>query len=286
LTEIEISGQSAFDAIKHTDDEGEFWYARELMALMGYSKWENFSAVVERAAESLRIVQGDEATAVVFRKIGKNPSRQGGRPSEDYRLTRFGAYLTAMAGDDTKPRVAEARIYFAVKAREAEVAPLQLVPQWEIPKSYAAALQLAATQALEIEEKDRHIEEQRAALDWAEPRAAYVDRYVDGASDASTVRDFAKQLGEREKTLRAWLIKRGLIYVIKTNGANEYRPRAMVGPRRHWFDLKDQPEAPRYHNNQMRKTLYITPAGKTGIEALLLKYPIVGQGEFDIDEAS
>ncbi|MEU6058037.1 RhuM family protein [Streptomyces sp. NPDC047097] len=42
----------------------------------------------------------------------------------DYRLTRFGAYLVAMAGDDTKPAVAQARVYFAVRAREAELGAL------------------------------------------------------------------------------------------------------------------------------------------------------------------
>jgi phage antirepressor YoqD-like protein len=274
---------SPFDALKRTDEHGEYWMARDLMRPLGYSTWERFVAVVEKAAESLRIVQGEGVVAEVFRKIAKNPSRQGGRPGEDYRLTRFAAYLTAMAGDDTKPQVAEARIYFAVRTREAEVAPLQLVSDPRVPKSFGAALRLAAEQQLEIEDRDRTIEEQRSALDWAEPRAAYVDKFVDGAGDATTVRDTAKQLEVPERKFREWLIRRGLIYRLP-NG--EYRKRALLGPRQHWFILQDQPQAPRHHNGQIRQTLYVTPAGKVGIEALLLKYPITGQGELDIDEAS
>ncbi len=109
---------------------------------------------------------------------------------------------------------------------------------------------------------------------------------MDGKGDATTVRDLAKQLGVPEKKFRSWMVARHLIYAIKTPSGNEWRARASLGPRRNWFILCDQPEAPRYHNGQLRKTLYVTPAGKAGIEALLLKHPILGQGELNIEEAS
>lgn len=144
----------------------------------------------------------------------------------------------------------------------------EVVPQHQIPQSFAEALELAASQA-------REIEQQRARLDWAEPRAAYVDRHVDGGHDATTVGTFAKQIGVQEKRLREWLIERDLIY---RDRYGQYQPRAQLGPRRHWFALKDQPEAPRLHNGQLRTTLYITPAGKTGVEDLIEKYPLTGQG--------
>ena len=39
-----------FDDIKHIDENGiEFWYARELMISLGYSSWDKFKNVIERA---------------------------------------------------------------------------------------------------------------------------------------------------------------------------------------------------------------------------------------------
>ena len=40
----------SFENIKHTDEEGtEFWYARELMTILQYLKWENFKKVIKKA---------------------------------------------------------------------------------------------------------------------------------------------------------------------------------------------------------------------------------------------
>ena len=45
----ELNNKS-FESIKHIDEEGtEFWYARELMSVLEYSKWENFKKVIEKA---------------------------------------------------------------------------------------------------------------------------------------------------------------------------------------------------------------------------------------------
>ena len=39
-----------FEDIKHTDEKGvEFWYARELSLVLDYTKWENFSKVIDKA---------------------------------------------------------------------------------------------------------------------------------------------------------------------------------------------------------------------------------------------
>ena len=38
-----------FEDIKHIDDEGnEFWYARELMKVLEYIDWRNFSKVINK----------------------------------------------------------------------------------------------------------------------------------------------------------------------------------------------------------------------------------------------
>lgn len=43
-----------YDLIIHTTENAniEFWYARELMPLLGYGRWENFDKTICRAAES------------------------------------------------------------------------------------------------------------------------------------------------------------------------------------------------------------------------------------------
>lgn len=46
---IEKNNKS-FEEIKHTDESGvEFWYARELMKVLGYKDWRYFDAVIEKA---------------------------------------------------------------------------------------------------------------------------------------------------------------------------------------------------------------------------------------------
>ena len=51
--------KSAFDAISKSieDDNGdtmEVWYARELQNVLGYARWENFVAAINRAIESCK----------------------------------------------------------------------------------------------------------------------------------------------------------------------------------------------------------------------------------------
>ena len=44
-----------FESIKHTDKNGvEFWYARELMTMLEYSKWGNFKNVINKAKEACK----------------------------------------------------------------------------------------------------------------------------------------------------------------------------------------------------------------------------------------
>ena len=43
-----------FDIVIHNDENAsiEFWYARELMPLPGYERWENFDKAISRAMDS------------------------------------------------------------------------------------------------------------------------------------------------------------------------------------------------------------------------------------------
>jgi len=113
------SAASAFEQIKHIDEQGEYWLARELGKLLGYEKWQNFLGVIHEAIEVCRVQGGD---AGIFTAIGKKPSGRG-RPSAeyDYRLTRHACYLVAESADGRKEEVALAKIYFALTTERYEL---------------------------------------------------------------------------------------------------------------------------------------------------------------------
>lgn len=111
---------SPFDSIRHFDQKGnEFWMARELMKLLGYVKWERFHGVIQRTEKAIQLQGQDSQTHIIGTgKLGK----AGKEVVDDYRLTRFACYLIAMSGDNSKPEIAQAQSYFALKTREAEIA--------------------------------------------------------------------------------------------------------------------------------------------------------------------
>lgn len=191
----EIQGtRSPFDEIRRVDEHGEHWTGRDLAPLMQYVKWENFAAIIEKAKASLAIVQGDEQANHHFLISGSDGGRWGNQPRGDYRLTRFGAYLVAMAGDDTKRAVAEARIYFAVRTREAEIST---TPTRQLPRSYAEALRELAGEVEAREAAEAQVAElEPRAHSWDVLAAADGDLAVADAAKLLS-RDPSIQLGEQ-----------------------------------------------------------------------------------------
>ena len=41
--------QKTFEQYVHADEDTEYWLARELQELLGYSQWRNFAKVIEKA---------------------------------------------------------------------------------------------------------------------------------------------------------------------------------------------------------------------------------------------
>lgn len=110
-----------FDDIMHTTEDGvEFWYARELQTILGYSNWQNFENVIEKARISCRTSENVEKDH--FIDVSKMvTSGVADRPIKDIMLTRYACYLIAQNGDPRKDEIAFAQSYFAVQTRKAEV---------------------------------------------------------------------------------------------------------------------------------------------------------------------
>ena len=60
MTQLELCGEpepqyglSPFDAIRRVDADGEHWTGRDLMAPLGYTKWERFEDMIARAIASI-----------------------------------------------------------------------------------------------------------------------------------------------------------------------------------------------------------------------------------------
>ena len=111
-----------FDSVaKKTEENIEFWYARDLMGLLGYEQWRNFENVINHAIESCEASEIEpldhirELTKMVA--LGSGAQRQ----DRDYMLTRYACYLIAMNGDTSKEEIAFAQSYFAVQTRKQEL---------------------------------------------------------------------------------------------------------------------------------------------------------------------
>ena len=118
MNEIKEYTEKVFEDIKHIDEQGnEYWFARELMPLLEYSKWERFSNAIEYAKTSC-IKSGynindhfPEAGKMV--QIGSKTKRK----LVDYKLSRYACYLIVQNGDYRKEAIALGLTYFAIQTR-------------------------------------------------------------------------------------------------------------------------------------------------------------------------
>jgi DNA-damage-inducible protein D len=157
MTTIE-KRQSPFDAIRREDEQGEYWMARDLQELLGYSQWRRFNDTINRARVSVAAAGGDVRQH--FSQVSQlaDAGNLGNQNRSDFRMTRYGCYLVAMNGDTSKREIADAQQYFAVKTRQAEVAEEREAPA--IPQTFQDALRAYADA---LDEKERAEVAQREA---------------------------------------------------------------------------------------------------------------------------
>jgi len=250
MSELEIPGRSPFDQIRQIRPDGsEFWSARDLMALMSYAAWQNFQPIVEKAWEGARHVGlGDVEHFMAAHKVAAS-----GPAAKDVHLSRLAAYLVTLAADEGKPRVAEAKLYFAIKTREAE-APAEM-DELEFAERHlqtVKAKRAAEARALAAEEKVKELE----------PKAANFDAFL--STDSTQRMDIvAKEFGMTAITLFAILRDEGVL---------------MEGGRRHnvpyaahmkHFKIVAQTYETNTRGTQSTSTTYVRPSGYDLIRRVL-----------------
>ncbi len=121
-TDIEKKHYQTFDKIKMIDDEGrEFWTARGLSKILGYSEYRHFLPVVGKAKEA---VENSQQTVtdhfedfLDMVEIGSGAKRK----LKNIRLSRYACYLIVQNADPGKSVVANGQTYFAIQTRRQEL---------------------------------------------------------------------------------------------------------------------------------------------------------------------
>lgn len=121
MNKLVVNLNTNLESIKKVQDDLEYWSARELMPLLGYSKWQTFSDVLKKATDAC--VSSGQNIKDHFTGAGKMVSlgSNAEREVDDFLLTRYACYLVAQNGDPRKQEIAYAQTYFAVQTRKQEI---------------------------------------------------------------------------------------------------------------------------------------------------------------------
>jgi DNA-damage-inducible protein D len=137
-----IKLNKSFEDSAYEQDGVEYWLARELQELLGYSDWRNFLNAIEKGKESCKTT--GEAVLDHFVDVTKMVKIGSGaeRKQDDIMLTRYACYLIAQNGDPKKEQIAFAQSYFAIQTRKQEL----LEERIQLNERLQAREKLAATE--------------------------------------------------------------------------------------------------------------------------------------------
>ena len=137
MNNLECYNEKIFDSIKQIDEEGkEFWFARELSKVLGYTDWRNFKKVIEKAKSSCMNSNNTIDEHVVELNRVLNVGNNAKMTVVDYKLSRYACYLIVQNADPNKEVVALGQTYFAVQTRKMKLTEAEFFNLVKMKKDY------------------------------------------------------------------------------------------------------------------------------------------------------
>jgi DNA-damage-inducible protein D len=113
---------SPFEAIREVAEDGsEYWNARELAKILGYTQYNKFTNAITKAEEACK--NSGQTVSDHFTHVSEMVTIGSGakRKFDTVFLSRYACYLIVQNADPSKPIVALGQTYFAVQTRRQEL---------------------------------------------------------------------------------------------------------------------------------------------------------------------
>ncbi len=117
-----------FESFANKTDSGvEFWLARDLQQLLGYTEWRNFLNIISKSKISCETTGHNIDDHFVDTNKTIQMPKGAKKEVPDIMLTRYACYLIAQNGDPQKEAIAFAQNYFALQTRKFELVEKRII---------------------------------------------------------------------------------------------------------------------------------------------------------------